>query len=114
MSDGESQPRHIVRRRPVSSGGDVIQASGARRRDEERTLCILHGFAHGIIHPGGDVQLFRDFERLLAHGLAQAERHPGRRIRDIFAKNQHSIGQLNVMEGRRTGRPRLQNIRPSP
>ena len=34
MRDGESQPGHVVRRRPVSSGGDVIQASGARRSDE--------------------------------------------------------------------------------
>ena len=56
------------------------------------------------------MQLPGDLERLLAYGLAQVERHPGRRIRDIFAKNQHGIGQLNVMQGWRAGRPCLQNL----
>ena len=55
-------------------------------------------------------KLVGDFERLLAHGLAHAERHPRRRIGDIFAKNQHRIGQLNIMERGRASRPRLKNI----
>ena len=56
------------------------------------------------------MQLSGDFQRLLAHGLAQAERHPGRRIGHIFAKNQHRIGLFDFVEGWRTGGPRLQNI----
>ena len=55
------------------------------------------------------MQLFRNLEGLLAHGLAQIECHARRGIRDIFAKDQHRIGQLNVMQGWRSGRPVLQN-----
>ncbi len=51
MSNGEAQPRYVVGRRPVGSGGDVIQTRGSRRRDEERALSILHRFAHRIVHP---------------------------------------------------------------
>ena len=96
MSDSESQASEVVRRGMERGRSNLVQASGIGRRNIERALRALHRVTHPVIHPQRYFQFLGNLHGLLAHRLAQSQRHSGGDVGYILTQDKHSVALLDL------------------
>ena len=77
----------------------VVQPGGATGEYAKRAAFLLGEFAHRGVLPARNIGAVGQFQRLVAHRLAQGECDARRGIGEVFAEYEHGVGLFHFPDG---------------